>query len=743
MKNKLVHLLCVNAAAFGMFVGGMTMTNMVYADELAAPIAVTSASSSSSSSSTSETQTAETSGETTASSEETTSSSSEEQTNTSSEEQNTESETTSPPKVVIPVPTSPTESRLPEQPNNSASSSENVESSSNDWEKDVPTDIATPSVTPAAKPSTPTSKPNTQTKTEDKNKTKDSGKDKKSSSLIKKSVIYKSEAEIQEENNGSSKNGTSAPVVKPGIGTRAVTQPTMVEDYRFWQIGKTKLFARSDLNILEEKKDDAKVVGTAKRLDLMYRIKDAGDGWMYVESGNVRGFVKAKQLYSGKRADRIAHRLEEIGGAKTDEQRALFDWSARLAKATVPITENKAYTWYRATTKQVVVKKKYAEPNDKVTDTLEVHESQSADSECVGKIPKNGFMYVLSDEKNPWVYVESGDVRGFVDRDLINDSNDVTKKIEASGEDSRDSTELIVKPEDNDAYYYTLTSVESGRPDGQIGESLVSYASSFIGNPYVWGGTSLTQGADCSGFVQSIYAQYGISLPRIAADQAQAGKAIALKDAMPGDLIFYQDDNGYIYHVMIYAGNGKTVEAYNSDAGIISGTDDKGKLANWAVRVLDQTKSPDIKNTDDAAEITPTETCGGTYTYEKWNTNWTSGTYQKALHDQYENYDEEGFGKIGDRYVIACTTTFGRVGDLIDFELSDGTIIKTVMGDAKNQNDAGCNLYGHLNGNNVIEFIVNGDLWYGQKANPGTSANHPEWGGLTVAKAINYGNILG
>lgn len=749
MKNKLVHLLCMNAAAFGMFIGGMTMTNMVYADELAAPIAVTSASSTSS---TSETQAAETSGETaassgetTASSGESTSSSSGEQTNTSSEEQNTEPEVTPTPKPTIPVPTTPSESRPHELPSNSSSSSESVNSSSNEWEKDVPTDIVTPSVTPSAKPSTPkpTPKPKTQTKKEDKNKTKDSDKDKKSSSLIKESVIYKSEAEMQAENGGSSKNGTSAPVVKPGIGSRAVTQPTMVEDYRFWQIGKTKLFARSDLNILEEKKDDAKVVGTAKRLDLMYRIKDAGDGWMYVESGNVRGFVKTKQLYSGKRADRIAHRLEEIGGAKTDEQRALFDWSARLAKGTVPITENKAYTWYRATTKQVVVKKKYAEPNDKVTDTLEVHESQSADSECVGKIPKNGFMYVLGDEKNPWVYIESGDVRGFVDRSLIDDSNDVTKKIEAAGEDSRDSTELIVKPEDNGAYYYTLTSVESGRPDGQIGESLVSYASSFIGNPYVWGGTSLTQGADCSGFVQSIYAQYGISLPRIAADQAQAGKAIPLKDAMPGDLIFYQDDSGYIYHVMIYAGNGKTVEAYNSDAGIISGTDNKGKLADWAVRVLDQTKAPDIKSTDNAAEITPTETCGGTYTYEKWNTNWTSGTYQKALHDQYESYDEEGFGKIGDRYVIACTTTFGRVGDLIDFELSDGTVIKTVMGDAKNQNDAGCNLYGHLNGNNVIEFIVNGDLWYGKKANPGTSANHPEWGGLTVTKAVNYGNILG
>ena len=730
MKNKFVHLFFVNAAAFGIFVGGMTMANTAYADELSADMAVASSSESASEStsvlSSSETQVTEAPEANTASPEV--------QAAESSEKPKTETEALPPPSpsVTIPAPSGDgsTSSSSNDREKDVPKNTENVSSSSSNEEKNLPSDSSQSAVTPSTKPQTEAEK-----------EAKDDKKKNNSSDLIQSHIIYKSDEEMQAENNGP--DGTSSPIVRPGTGSRVVTRPTMVEDYRFWQIGKTKLFAKTNLKILEEKKDDAKVVGTAKRLDLMYRIKDAGDGWLYVESGNVRGFVKASQLYSGKRADRIAHRLEEIGGAETDEQRASFDWSERLAKQEVPITENKAYTWYRATTKQVVIKKKYAEPNDKVTDYLEIHEDKSADSECVGKIPKNGFMYIIGDQDNPWVYVESGDVRGFVDHSLINDDDSITKQIEAAGESSRDQTETIVKPEDNDAYYYTITSVASGIPDGQIGESLVSYASSFIGNPYVWGGTSLTQGADCSGFVQSIYAQYGISLPRIAADQAQVGTAIPVKDAMPGDLVFYQDDNGYIYHVMIYAGNGKTVEAFNSEKGIISGTDNQGKLADWAVRVLDQTKAPDIKSTDDAAEITPTQTCGGVYTYEKWNTNWASGTYQKALHDLYENYDDEGFGKIGDRYVVACTTTFGRVGDLIDFELSDGTVIKTVMGDAKNQSNTECNLYGHLNGHNVIEFIVNGDTWYGQKANPGTSTNHPEWGGLTVTKAINYGNILG
>jgi cell wall-associated NlpC family hydrolase len=97
--------------------------------------------------------------------------------------------------------------------------------------------------------------------------------------------------------------------------------------------------------------------------------------------------------------------------------------------------------------------------------------------------------------------------------------------------------------------------------------SLVKYAKQFVGNPYVWGGTSLTKGADCSGFTLSVYAHYGISLPHSSSAQSGYGKKIKASNAQPGDLFFYGSGKS-INHVAIYIGNGKIVHAANSRDGI-------------------------------------------------------------------------------------------------------------------------------------------------------------------------------
>lgn len=100
-----------------------------------------------------------------------------------------------------------------------------------------------------------------------------------------------------------------------------------------------------------------------------------------------------------------------------------------------------------------------------------------------------------------------------------------------------------------------------------LGQSIVDYAVQFVGNPYVWGGTSLTSGADCSGFTQSVMANFGISIPRTAASQSGSGTPVSLSDIQPGDLLFYEGSGG-IGHVTIYMGNGQVVHASNESTGI-------------------------------------------------------------------------------------------------------------------------------------------------------------------------------
>lgn len=142
---------------------------------------------------------------------------------------------------------------------------------------------------------------------------------------------------------------------------------------------------------------------------------------------------------------------------------------------------------------------------------------------------------------------------------------------------------------------------------------------------------------------------------------------------------------------------------------------------------------------------------GSVHTYMGWQCITSTTSNQYKLREQAGmNFDEEGFGRINGRYVIACTTTFGAVGDYVDFYQEDGSVIQCIIGDIKNQNDAGCNEWGHLNGTCIIEFVVNKDTWYsagngGQAAsmhvNPGQQGFHMEWN-QNLIKAVNGGSYF-
>ena len=156
------------------------------------------------------------------------------------------------------------------------------------------------------------------------------------------------------------------------------------------------------------------------------------------------------------------------------------------------------------------------------------------------------------------------------------------------------------------------------------------------------------------------------------------------------------------------------------------------------------TNASDYTTPDGARHFTIPEGNGERYTYMAWQAITSPSSNQYRLREAAGmNFDDEGFGRIDGRYVIACTTTFGQVGEYVDFKLEDGTILKCIIGDSKGGVNPQYNVseWGHNNGKNVVEFIVDENSWYNKKDNPGTPSNHPEWN-HRVTEAYVYGNYF-
>ncbi len=245
---------------------------------------------------------------------------------------------------------------------------------------------------------------------------------------------------------------------------------------------------------------------------------------------------------------------------------------------------------------------------------LNVREEPSEEGELVGKLPQNAGCEVLN-VVDDWFEIKSGKVTGYVKGEFLLTGEEANIKAEevknimatvntttlkVRMEPSTEAKVLTLVPieeelevsedlgdwvkiniDDEEGYVsteyvdisyrlpkaVTMQELKYGQGVSDVRVAIVEYAKQFLGNPYVWGGTSLTNGADCSGFVLSLLAKYGVYLPHSSAAQSQMGSSVSLDSVLPGDLIFY-GNGGSVNHVAMYIGNGQVIHASNARTGI-------------------------------------------------------------------------------------------------------------------------------------------------------------------------------
>ncbi len=283
----------------------------------------------------------------------------------------------------------------------------------------------------------------------------------------------------------------------------------------------------SYLNVRKKPGEDSGIVGKMTK-NSGCNIYKVNKGWAKIISGKVKGYVKASYLIKDKQAEEFAKKIANLRisvNTETLNVRYLPSTDARIYDQ---ISEEDEYDIYKRDLTKTWLKKyvsKHCKKSDlKNIDTKEMYNNLE------------NWMCISIDNEKAFVSKDFVKVTFNLDRAVSINESGLTSKASS---DSSDSSNLT---------------------------NMVNYAMQFLGNPYVWGGTSLTNGTDCSGFVMRIYQHFGYSLPRTSSAQAGATKTVSSGDVRPGDLFFY--GSGGVSHVAMYIGNGQIIHASNPRTGI-------------------------------------------------------------------------------------------------------------------------------------------------------------------------------
>lgn len=274
------------------------------------------------------------------------------------------------------------------------------------------------------------------------------------------------------------------------------------------------------LNIRKTPSTSAKVVGKLND-GAVASIIQKGKVWCKIKSGSVTGYIMHKYTITGEELE--AYAKSNVG-----------------MKAIINV------------------------------DSLNIRKKSSTNADVLATA-KRGQAFPLIKEGAKWLKIKAHNTGiGYIAKEFAGLEYDFEYALSLETDEvtiEKNETPLSgnTKPDDKTP---SAGKPEATKPNGKVSrQAIVDYAVQFVGNPYVYGGTSLTQGADCSGFVMSVLSNFGINIQRVSSSQATDGVEVAIEDIQPADLVFY-GKGGKITHVAMYIGNGQIVQAWNAEKGI-------------------------------------------------------------------------------------------------------------------------------------------------------------------------------
>lgn len=335
--------------------------------------------------------------------------------------------------------------------------------------------------------------------------------------------------------------GTTNKNIKVSTGTvKAETKPAEVaEEETEEDLFRNLVIAQVNdyVNVRSLPSEEGEIIGKLYD-DSVGTLLGEEDGWYQIQSGTVTGYVKGEFCVTGEDAVELA---KEVG--------------TRFATVT--------------------------------TTTLFVRTEPSLDAPILGMVPIEDELVVLDESTEGWAQVDVEEGLGYVSTEYVTLHTEFVEAESKEEEEARLAKEAEARRKAREAAAKTAQAqaastpattttavVTSNENSSEMGVAVAEYALQFVGNPYVYGGSSLTNGTDCSGFVMSVYANFGVSLPHSSSADRSQGSAVdgGLENAQPGDLICYSG------HVALYIGDGQIVHASTKKTGIIVSNADYKKI---------------------------------------------------------------------------------------------------------------------------------------------------------------------